>query len=78
MTLRERIADFISGGALVWGEHRAMVAEEAFSDEYAEHLITYQSNVEMLLALQSIIECETPSANATVRRMAAIAWDALK
>lgn len=78
MTLRERIADWISGGALVWGEHRAMVAENAFSDEYEEHLKTYESNVTMVQALQSIIECETPSANATVRRMSAIAREALK
>lgn len=68
MTLREKIADWISGGAL--SEARKM-------------WVTYElrSNLSFdkrAAALKQIIAQETPSANATVKRMANIAREALR
>ena len=66
MTLRERIADWISGGKL----------SEARSDFRAlEHTLemAWASNRERQEQLRRIAAQETPNANATVRRMARIA-----
>jgi hypothetical protein len=78
MTLRERLADWISGGALTRARKDA---QRHFDD--AEYWISesMEEDVkfgEMLAALRAIIAQETPSANATVRRMVRIARDALK
>ena len=66
MTLRERIADWISGGEIVAARntathYRSMYeAVEGLASEYDERL-------------DRIAAQETPGANATVRRMARIA-----
>ena len=85
MTLRERIADWISGGALTkalneydrisgvnapWFDKLSKAIDR--STDMMAHRFALQK------AMRAIIECETPSANATVRRMAAIAREALK
>lgn len=63
MTFRERIADWISGGALT--EARKI---GRLHYENAVHLdkMVYRFS----LALNNIAAMETPSANSTVRRMA--------
>lgn len=64
MNLRERLADWISGGALTFMERQMM---------------TWASMaIEKNIALGEIAACETPGANATVRRMARIAREALE
>jgi hypothetical protein len=76
VTLRERIADWISGGALTWmkldielrEENRVMWRDRSFD---RNRMIG-----KMAVALRAIADCETPSANATVRRMARIAREA--
>ena len=71
MTWRERLADWISGGALsdAWAETRL---HEKLWDEASdrEYLCTK--------ALRDIAAMETPNANATVKRMVRRAWEALE
>jgi len=85
MTLRERIADWISGGALT----RARIAEKAWRSEaydcmvkttFAEAQARDQSRRAYIRQeqLNRIAACETPSSNGTVRRMARIAREALE
>ena len=62
MTLRERIADWISGGEL----SRLLMQNDQLNEAYWAQRD----------ALSAIAE-ETPGANATVKRMARIARDAL-
>lgn len=64
MNLRERIADWLTGGALT----RA----RSFCDMWSEF------NTEKGEALRHIAAMETPGANATVRRMARVAREALE
>lgn len=71
MTFRERIADWISGGRLKWERqrnakllHRLSIADDVM-DEYEA-------------AIRAIAAMETPSANATVKRMAKTAREALE
>lgn len=76
MTLRERLADWISGGALT----RAMEDADAqrrrgnrwFDDALLQtgHSAIYRSRLNRIAAM------ETPKANATVKRMAKIAREA--
>ena len=78
MTLRERLADWISGGALTQARRDA---ERHLDDaEYwlSESMKDDVKFGEMLAALRAIIAQETPNANATVRRMVRIAREALK
>lgn len=78
MTLRERIADWISGGALTWmkldielrEENRVMWRDRSFDRN--------QTIGKMAVALRDIAACETQNANATVRRMARIAREAME
>lgn len=63
MTLRERIADWISGGRL----SRLMAQNDQLNEAYWAKRD----------ALHKITACETPGANATVKRMAQIAREAL-
>lgn len=63
MTLRERLADWISGGRL----SRLMAQNNQLFREYGRRRD----------AFSAIAACETPGANATVKRMVRIAWDAL-
>lgn len=82
MTILERIADWISGGALTRAERERIDAlvtinrmarnQEAQWD--AERAVWHR----MRHAIRSIAACETPGANATVRRMARIAREALE
>ena len=92
MTLRERIADWISGGALT----RAVKSAKAFEDDGAKWFdiaINAQDRADKwqresnegwttattrLIALQSIIAQEKPTSNATVKRMARIAREAME
>jgi len=80
MTLREKIADLISGGALTRARHDA---RQGWADGYC-HRISYEwcrdqykDKARMAHILQErlnrIAACETPNANGTVRRMARIA-----
>jgi hypothetical protein len=64
MTLRERLAGWISGGALTRKRGDLLYFIEAASKRRE--------------ALNAITAQETPSANATVRRMVRIAREALK
>lgn len=84
MNLRERIADWISGGALT----RAVKSAKAFEDDGAKwfDIAIYEQKrankwqresndgwcaaTLRMLALQDITACETPKANATVKRIA--------
>lgn len=70
MTLRERIADWITGGELSSAEWCLGV-----NRKLAKHYIDLHSkNVE---TLQKIIAQDTPHANATVKRMVRIAREGL-
>ena len=71
MTLRERLADWITGGMLT---NDRRIANEAFNDAYQKTRRLHRSNS----ALLNIIAEETPGANATVKRMARIAREALE
>jgi hypothetical protein len=71
MTLRERLADWISGGALT----RAMDDAQWFDSkrrQWADFAIVRDD------ALHAIAAMETPKANATVKRMAKIAREAME
>ena len=71
MTLRERIADWISGGALTRMERMMQAALDA---SFNAHLDVRKADC----ALHRIAACETEKANATVRRMAKIAREAME
>ena len=66
MTLRERIADWISGGALTDARNNFKAMEHALTK-------AWQSSRDRQTQLDRIAAQETPNANATVRRMARIA-----
>lgn len=78
MTLRERLADWISGGALTLARDEAdqqrARGNRWFDDALLQtgHCAIYRGR------LFRIIACETPNANATVKRMAKIAREAVK
>ncbi len=64
MTLRERLADWISGGEL----SRLLIQNDQLNEAYWAQRD----------ALCAIAACETHGANATVKRMARIAREALE
>jgi len=66
MTLRERIADWISGGEIKAERRNIKLLSIALDAAWA-------SNKERQTRLDRIATQATPSANATVRRMARIA-----
>ena len=80
MTLRERIADWISGGAFFVYKNQASVHHERMH-YYARKMNTWRSKWhenerqrrQLAGRLSDIAAQETPGANATVRRMARIA-----
>lgn len=76
MTLRERIADWISGGALRREIACAADWEAAFIMEADEHRLTWERAIKRRDQLARIAACQTPGANATVSRMAKIAREA--
>ena len=71
MTLRERIADWISGGAVTQSCDQAARAWEADTGQF----LLFRRRER---ALRDIAAMETPNANATVKRMARTAREALK
>ena len=92
MTLRERIADWISGGALTWRKN-GWDRSAAINAQHCEDLRGAHSDLSFARsalmaeastsnsrrgALRAIAAMETPHANATVRRMAQAAREALK
>lgn len=85
MTLRERIADLISGGSLTRAKHDARESRaEAYGYmvkfKFSEAQAREQSHRAYILQdrLNRIEACETPNANGTVRRMARIAREAME
>ena len=66
MTLRERIADWISGGKLSHARWQAQRLE-GFAKGWCDAYIKSQDRLDRIAAQ------ETPNANATARRMARIA-----
>lgn len=77
MTLREKIADWISGGALsdaIYGRKYWQDACRKWSNQFVDRHV---QSAEYREALNKIIAEETPRANATVRRMVKIAKEAV-
>ena len=70
MTFREKIADWISGGKLTREIERADLCRDLLH-------IEQDLNVHYENAIRHIMAQETPTANATVKRMAKIARDAV-
>ena len=71
MNLRERIADWISGGAVtMWHNNWAFEVDDKL---YWVELASHRRD-----ALVEIAAMETPGANGTVKRMAKLAREALK
>jgi hypothetical protein len=68
MTLRERLADWITGGKY----STARIAQIRCEEWFAPRLWKAED------ALDAIAAMETPSANATVRRMARTAREAME
>lgn len=93
MTLRERLADWITGGALTRARKEAAIGTEWQKIAYEaqikriedrefradqEHAETYARLLAAHDTLRRIAACETPGANATVRRMAKMAREAVE
>lgn len=78
MTLREKLADLISGGELsrLRFSERARWEEAIFAEDQARGA-THKAYL-LQERLNRIADMETPSANATVRRMAKTAREALE
>ena len=77
MTIREKLADWISGGAMT-DERNARISTEKHLKRSQDLLYTeVAENEDLRDALRHIAALETPSANATVRKMARIAREAL-
>jgi hypothetical protein len=78
MTLRERLADWISGGALTRANERQNRAADATFAQIDKTIAFMDRAFDAEGALRAIAAMETPGANATVRRMARTAREALK
>jgi hypothetical protein len=78
MTLRERIADWISGGALTAMDNARKNWIESYHFVDRKLIGQYKIMSKLNVSLHRIAACETPGANATVRRMARIAREALE
>jgi hypothetical protein len=78
MTLRERIADWISGGALSLREVLVDGWELVYRIETDAHRRAEEKARLLQAKLDRIAACETPGANATVRRMARIAREGME
>ena len=78
MTLREKLADWISGGALTRARaHLALSHDQG--DAWMERSFVFEDrNRASRNALRTIAAMETTSANATVKRMAKTAREALE
>lgn len=71
MTWRERLADWISGGALEDARAETKLHEILWEDAYEKEYMYFA-------ALRDIAAMETAGANATVKRMARRAREALE
>ena len=85
MTFRERLADWITGGALTRAldvERVALCRYEVAVDWRADCADKYMRAVDSMISLRAALDriaaMETTTANATVRRMAKVAREALK
>ena len=82
MTFRERIADWISGGALTLAKNNESYANRHMVQGYyglrAERDVLRDGAFKFSAALCAIRDQEKPTSNATVKRMARIAKEALK
>jgi len=92
MTLRERLADWLTGGALTKARQdpcmysqdlhllrRDLLTAKRDSDRNLDRLIQSQQQANAMRdTLRRIAACETPGANATVRRMAKMAREAVE
>jgi hypothetical protein len=77
MNLRERLADWISGGALTRAVDDGSFWEETWAKEHAAHTATIAKHAKLTWAINRIAAMETHKANATVKRMAKTAREAL-
>ena len=77
MNRREKLADWISGGALTRARRLADCQMEEAEFWYIEATNADRLCDGRLTALRAIAAMETPSANATVKRMAKTAREAL-
>jgi len=78
MTLRERLADWISGGALTFHKNGWARSSAMYSEAMADVMGYKEIAADLINALDAIAAMETPNANATVKRMAKAAREALE
>lgn len=73
MTLRERIADWISGGALTYQKAKEAESREWAARSAERKFEAYRKANDLRARLSRIASLETPKASHTVKRMARIA-----
>jgi hypothetical protein len=78
MTLRERLADWISGGALTRAQDQCAEWKEAFGIEYDEHQATWSRAVTRLDKLRAIEAATRYGKFGTARKINRMAREALK
>lgn len=78
MTLMERLADFISGGALTRARDGRDFVCEKRARLIGRVFVLEEERDNLRATLRTIAAMETPGANATVRRMAKVAREALR
>lgn len=78
MTIREAMADWLTGGALTEARLRADLWRGRNDRLLSNFRLSVADTHQMMDALQAIAAMETPGANATVRRMAARARKAME
>lgn len=77
MTWRERLADWISGGALTRARNHCVIIT-AEGSAYVSKGTIAADNAKLQQALRDIAAMETAGANGTVKRMARLAREALE
>ena len=85
MTFRESLADWISGGKLRRARQVAIEAHDLWASAIqARDMANFELKgvqdiaADLVIALREIAAMETPKANATVKRMAKTAREAMK
>ena len=78
MTLREKLADIISGGALSRAQNQCAAWEEAFGIEYDEHQTTWSRAVTRLDILRAIIAATDNGKSGTARKINRMAKEGLE
>lgn len=78
MNLRERLADWISGGALSYNINERETWLNNWRFQVEDNLYWMELASKRRDALNAIAAMETPGANATVKRMARAAREALE